>query len=730
MLRYIGLLEMNSRYLLDLIIISGQGVVIELLSSLKIKNNNRKIVMLLLLPFVLSMLFSTLTIQHTQGHAEKQIIVSQDNILSPQTYEPKSYDYEWVVMVYLDGDNNLEAAAIDDLNELEAGLGSSTDIKIIVLIDRADGYDTTNGDWTEARMYEVVSDETSTIASTLLSNEGELNMGHQDVLDYFINYTYTNYNGDKYWLNIWNHGGGIDGICWDDSTTSDKLTMEEMQVAIQNNIDEHGISPTIISHDACFMNMIEVAYEFKDQAEYFIASEESIPEDGFDYDTIITDLIADATMDASELSEVIVDAYESQYSTVSSTTLSAINLSKMDLVAQEISHFAGNLSIAITGGDGGAINEAFLDTQFFYDYFIVDLVHFVENIQANTTLMGAYSDLSTSATNLQSALAELIVYNYQHSVYSSDANGITIFMPMNTPVYEAYIQDYLDVADNYALLDWQSDVLWDEFLDDFYTADFGIQELDYEELDLGVATGTTAISSDEDHYYQYTIPDYGIYQITAQILSGDADLYIFDGFTLALIAYSQFYNPSDGSSEAVQMHFSPGTIIINMYGFEASSYDLMIQEVTPTTIVLGDDYEGSSGTQEGDDDHYSQVYNFYYEYTFDVVDDYYLVLTYDTYDVDFDLYVLSETFTLIDSSDTTSDTDEITLEITETVTYIICIYAYSGHGSFTFTMFTGEDTGENGGLLPSGFISGYTTIIGIISLVAIGAFALRNRRKI
>ena len=726
MLRYICLLEMSSRYLLDLVKISGLGVVVELLSSLKIKNNNRKVVMLLLLPFLLSILFNGLTLQQSQGQIEDQIIVSQD-ILSTRTYEPKDYDYEWVVMVYLDGDNNLEEAAVDDLNELEAGLGSSTDIKIIVLIDRAEGYDTTNGDWTEARIYEVVSDETSTIASTLLSNEGELNMGHQDVLDYFINYTYTNYNGNNYWLNLWNHGGGIDGICWDDSTSSDKLTMEEVQMAIQNNIDEHGISPAIISHDACFMNMIEVAYEFKDQAEYFIASEESVPEDGFDYDEIITDLIVDATISSAELTEIIVDSYQSQYSTVSSTTLSAINLSKMDLVAQEISNFAGNLSIAIAGGYGAGINEAFLDTLFFYDYFIVDLVNFVENIQANSTLMSTYSNLATSATNLQSALAELIVYNYQHSVYSSDANGITIFMPMNTPAYDSYIQDYLDVADNYALLDWQSDVLWDEFLDDFYTEGFGVQELGYEELDLGVATGTVAIASDEDHFYQFTIPDYGIYQITAEILSGDADLYIFDGFTLALLAYSQYYNPSDGSSEAVQMHFEPGVIIVNMYGFDASSYDLMIQEITPTPITLGEDYEGSGGTQEGDDDHYSQVYNYYYEFTFDI-DEYQLILTYDSYDVDFDLYVLTETYSVVDSSETTEDTDTITLDITETVTYIICIYAYSGHGSFTFTMFT-DDTSSNGGFLPSGFISGYTTIIGIISLVAIGAFALRKRRN-
>ncbi len=701
-----------------------------MLTSLnKIAKKIRSVNALLLLPFVLIMLFSSTTILQTQGQTQNDQIVSQESLPSQPNLAVKAYDYEWVVMVYLDGDNDLEEVAIEDFNELELGLGSSTDIKVIVLIDRAVGYDTSNGDWTGARIYEIVSDDTTTIASTLLVNKGELNMASGDILEDFIDYCFTNYDANQYWLDIWNHGGGIDGICWDDSASTDKLTMDEMQVAIQENIDTHSETFAIISHDACYMNMIEVAYEFKDQADYFIASEESIPFAGFDYAPVISSLNDTATMDAATLSTVIVDAYESYYNpSVDYTTLSTINLSVMDVVAQELNYFAGNLSIVVADGNGGGINDAFLDTQFFYDYFIVDLVHFVENIQANSTMMSSYTLLSTSATNLQSALADLIVDNYQHSCYSSNANGITIFMPVDTPTYVPYIQDYLDVTDSYAFLDWQTDTLWDEFLDDFYTAGFGAQKLDFDEIDIGVSTGTVSISEEEDHYYQFYIPDYGIYEITALVSGGDADLYLYGGFDLSLMGYSILYNPGDSNTEAIQLAFQPGTYVINIYGYSSSTYDLRIEEVTSQTLVLGNSVTDSSGSYEGvDNDHFQQTYNHYYQFTFDTPGDYYLELTYNSAVVDFDLFVTTETFVIIDSSEGVGDTDSLSLTITESVTYIICIFSYEGQGSFTFTLTSDEvDTSSS---LPSGFINGFTIIVSTFGLIAVGAYALRKKNR-
>ena len=63
----------------------------------------------------------------------------------------------WTVMVYLDGDNNLEPAAIDDLNEMEA-VGSTNKVNVVVQFDRHAAYDNTNGNWTTCKRYYVTKD--------------------------------------------------------------------------------------------------------------------------------------------------------------------------------------------------------------------------------------------------------------------------------------------------------------------------------------------------------------------------------------------------------------------------------------------------------------------------------------------------------------------------------------------------------------------------------------------
>ena len=56
----------------------------------------------------------------------------------------------WTVLVYLDGDNNLESDALDDFREM-AAVGSSDELKIVVQLDRIssrEGWDDDSaGDW-------------------------------------------------------------------------------------------------------------------------------------------------------------------------------------------------------------------------------------------------------------------------------------------------------------------------------------------------------------------------------------------------------------------------------------------------------------------------------------------------------------------------------------------------------------------------------------------------------
>ena len=82
--------------------------------------------------------------------------------------EPAFAVKDWTVMVYMAADNNLEAAAIDDLNEMER-IGSTSQVDIVVQIDRIPGYDNSNDDWTSTRCYHVTQDaDTQVVRSTLV----------------------------------------------------------------------------------------------------------------------------------------------------------------------------------------------------------------------------------------------------------------------------------------------------------------------------------------------------------------------------------------------------------------------------------------------------------------------------------------------------------------------------------------------------------------------------------
>jgi hypothetical protein len=508
--------------------------------------------------------------------------VTADSEIQP-VLEPNAVVFDWLIMMYIDGDNNLEEYAIDDIYEMEAAKVTGSSIAIIVMIDRISGYDTTNGDWTGARLYNITADgSTSVIDSELLQDNGEANMGDGATLESFMDYCFTNFDANNYWLNLWDHGGGTDGICWDDTDSSDFLTIDEMQTAIENSVTTHSEDIDLITHDACFMNMLEVGYELKDLADYFVASEESIPADGFDYDTIVTALEADPTMNASTLAGIIVDSYDSFYDPLyGDTALSTINLTLFDTFVPYLNYFASNLTAVLDDGIGECIEEAYFNTQMFYDLFVMDFMHFIEEVLSNTTLMTNYPDLNQSAINLITQLNSLIVDNYQGSAYTGNANGVTIFMPISNTVYDSYIDDYIAVVDIFTDMDWQTDTLWDNFLANFYIRGFGDESTGFEELALGVNTGTQGLSADESVFYEVSVALQGVYEVEADILSGDADifLYYYNGFDFIAVADSQLWNPDDGTTEKIRIDLIPGLFVVEMYGFTVSSYDLIMDQV-------------------------------------------------------------------------------------------------------------------------------------------------------
>ena len=136
----------------------------------------------------------------------------------------------WTVMVFLNGDNNLEGAGIDDINEMEAAVDTSL-YDVFVLFDRISGYDNSNGNWTDTRLFRVLPDnDPDVINSELIKDCGELNMGDPATIVWFVDTVAQMTNSDYYFLILWNHGsgwdkgGGIKGVSYDD-TDGDNISV-------------------------------------------------------------------------------------------------------------------------------------------------------------------------------------------------------------------------------------------------------------------------------------------------------------------------------------------------------------------------------------------------------------------------------------------------------------------------------------------------------------------------
>ncbi len=266
---------------------------------------------------------------------------------------------EWTFMVYLNADNDLESAGIKDINEMEK-IGSGDKINIIVQCDRSPEYDESNGNWVGARRFYIQKDDDfSKINSKEIANLGEsVDMGDPAVLTDFIKWGVKNYPAKKYALVIWNHGSGwkfqnarfspVKGISYDESS-GNHLDNFKLTAALAEGVKLNGGKKfDIIIMDACLMAMVEIAYQIKDSAKVYIASEEVAPADGMPYDSILAKLAAKPSIGEKEFSASIVEDYVRSYKGGSqgwsNCTFSAFDLSNIDALANKIDALAKYLT--------------------------------------------------------------------------------------------------------------------------------------------------------------------------------------------------------------------------------------------------------------------------------------------------------------------------------------------------------------------------------------------------
>lgn len=354
---------------------------------------------------------------------------------------------EWNIMIYQNGDNNLENCAINDFLEM-ALVGSTADVNVLVQLDRKPGFNSQYGDWTDARRFRIIPGLTPDPGNEL-AILGETNSGQgvetsagDGSLEDFVRWACTTYPAQKNAVVLWNHGFGW-RAAGDDWTEDDKLWMPEVREAFEN-LAKDGIALNLVGFNECLMAMLEVAHEIQPLAEVMVGSEMVSSEGGFPYDLILADLVATPTMDARTLGETIVTHYGT---TEPSLLLSALDLRDIPPLVTAVN----DLALAMTENRAG-IEAARLATRAYGSpggNSHIDLYNFADLLSQQIP-SGAIHDAAVNVmNNFQAAYAV-------HGTQGKD-HGIAIYFSKSSlhPLHEQYNNDWLAFA---------RDTHWDEFV--------------------------------------------------------------------------------------------------------------------------------------------------------------------------------------------------------------------------------------------------------------------------
>lgn len=240
----------------------------------------------------------------------------------------------WTIALYVDADNNLASCwRRYDLPELKR-LAPDSRVNVVAIVDLPGR--------TGVKLLQLGNGE-----AKVLARYNERDLGRQRSLTWFLRKVATLFPSDHLMVDMWDHGGAWSGLCWDESS-NDHLTMAELR----GSLLESGVPIDVLSCDTCLTADMAVAYDVSltGAVDYLVASEESVPGDGFAYDAMLRPLLADPDEGVEQLLGDMVDGYERYYRGIdfeSTTNLSAIDVDRVGAMRADLQRWSAALEAAL-----------------------------------------------------------------------------------------------------------------------------------------------------------------------------------------------------------------------------------------------------------------------------------------------------------------------------------------------------------------------------------------------
>jgi KaiC/GvpD/RAD55 family RecA-like ATPase len=384
---------------------------------------------------------------------------------------------DWTFMVYLDADNSLESSSIDIFLKM-ASVGSSSKVNIVAQMDRTPDQDSRYNNWTDCKRFNITKDITPTPGNATL-DLGEVNMGHPDTLNDFVNWTICYYPANYYFLVLWDHGTGFVGVCFDATSADDALSLSELSQALSGL----PIIIDVVLIDACSMSMTEVAYQIKDYANVLVGPE-GLGYGPPPYDQYLSGLTNNSSMSPSTFASETVTNYMDwcmPIAQIKNATMSATDLTKITNLMSAFDDFVIKLKeketlyheqISLARNQTEGYEGPYAGDFGYY----VDLYHFAQLIDQHVF----DEELQNTANQMMTALSIGNAIIVEADKASPDSHGLSIFFPNEK---KKYYDSYGSVYEKTA---FAIDTRWDRFVKDHLSGWFLTIDTPYHHISVEV----------------------------------------------------------------------------------------------------------------------------------------------------------------------------------------------------------------------------------------------------
>jgi Clostripain family len=383
--------------------------------------------------------------------------------------EEQQPPYEWTILLYMAGDNNLSEECVYALTEIKSGLKvDQPRLKVVAQFDPA-------GTRAETKRYELQPRDISTLdddAKKTGWKMRETDTGEPGNLLNFLIWGIPTFKAKHYMVVLVGHGTGTDDDFLSDDNPGNSLSIPELQNVFAT-VKENNYTIDILGMDTCLMSMAEVCYEMLHKnVKYMVGSEGFAPNTGWPYAEIISALSKKIPTDdykadpdpARSVAQMIVDKYREFYEPYInggiSVDQSVLEVAKIVEVEKALSGLVEVLvedlkqnKLDHRSAKQDALLMAHWEAQSYNGETFVDLYDFCQLLEER------YKDVSVDkrCQEVREAIRNLVVRYVVSGAAFQYSYGLSIYFP------------WAALAQKYGRLSFPQATNWTEFLQRYHS---------------------------------------------------------------------------------------------------------------------------------------------------------------------------------------------------------------------------------------------------------------------